>query len=174
MRGGVLLLALIGMCYLILGCIRYRKISERGTHACVLTANLKKEIEKECFGIEDGRELIKRCDRIVCRNLRFAYKNQISKGKANCVGYAQMTSDAVNYAFQLNHLLYKAYPVYGRVHLFGIDLHPFVMGLLPSKYKAFFKDHDYVEILLDGEIINVDSSFRDLFGMEYVHLVEDK
>lgn len=167
-----LMMSLIVISYFVLGCIRYHKIGIREPHACALNSDLKKQIEIECLGLDDFREIIRRCDRLVGRNLSFAYKNHLSEGKANCIGYAQLTSDALNYAFHLNHLPYKAYPVYGRAHLFGYDVHPFVMSIMPSKFKAFFKDHDYVEILLDGKVRNVDSSFRDLLGIEYNHIVE--
>lgn len=92
----------------------------------------------------------------------------IPNGKANCVGYAQLTSAIINYAFQVKKLPYMAKPVVGKVYLFGIDLNNVVQKILPKKYRPFFKDHDFVEVDLGDKTIYVDSSLQDLSGLSFM------
>lgn len=99
--------------------------------------------------------------------LIFDRANDITNGKANCVGYAQLTSATINYAFKITNLPYKAKPVVGKVYLLGIDLNNITQRILPKMHRLFFKDHDYVEIGLGDKIIFIDTSSQDLTGYRF-------
>ena len=100
--------------------------------------------------------------------LSFDRKNMIPNGKANCVGYAQLTSAIINYAFQVKKLPYKAKPIVGKVYLFGIDLNNVAQQILPQKHRPFFKDHDFVEVDLGDKTAFIDSSLQDLTGLSFI------
>lgn len=98
----------------------------------------------------------------------FYCKNDIPKGKANCVGYAQLTSAIINYAFQIKNLTYKAKPVVGKVYLLGIDLNNVAQKILPQRHRPFFKNHDFVEVNAGSEVIYVDASLQDIIGIRFI------
>lgn len=125
-------------------------------------------IQDLIVGIEDKEDvddLIKfSCD-YTCKQLSFHRKNELNKRKANCIGYAQYTSEVLNKVFRLKGLSLKAHPVVGRVYLYGVNLHPVLLSILPESQSNFFKDHDFVEIgFEDGSIRYVDTSLQDLTG----------
>ena len=147
--------------------IKLDKCRDRGTSPCAITSDLKTPIEKICEHSDSPEKIIKECSELVCKELSFATKNNIQCGKANCVGYAQLTSAIINYAFQVKKLPYKAKPVVGKVYLFGIDLNNVAQKILPKEHRAFFKDHDFVEVDLGDRTIYVDSSLQDLTGYKF-------
>jgi hypothetical protein len=132
-----------------------------------LSEKHKEIITSECTGLRDVDKLVNICNRLVCRQLKFAYKNDLNHRDANCVGYAKFHATALNYAFMINQLPYKARPVYGKAHLCGIDLHPVLKSILPKKYEPFFNNHDYTEIDLGDEMLYVDTSIQDLLNYKY-------
>ncbi|MDE5629501.1 MAG: hypothetical protein K2I69_08075 [Muribaculaceae bacterium] len=88
--------------------------------------------------------------------------------EANCVGNAQYTTALLNSAFKYKGLLSKARPVVGRVHLYGFNIHPLAMTIMPNKLKSFFKDYDFVEIITEnGDTIFIDISLQDLIGKSF-------
>lgn len=110
----------------------------------------------------------------MCKRLSFTAKNDIPKGKANCVGYAQLTSAIINYAFQIKNLTYKAKPVVGKVYLLGIDLNNVAQKILPQRHRPFFKDHDFVEVDLGNKTVFIDSSLQDLTGLTFMQINNTK
>lgn len=110
----------------------------------------------------------------MCERLSFTAKNDIPKGKANCVGYAQLTSAIINYVFQIKNLPYKAKPVVGKVYLFGIDLNNIAQKILPPMQRPFFKDHDFVEVDLGNKTVFIDSSLQDLTGLTFMQINNTK
>ena len=53
----------------------------------------------------------------------------------------------------------------GQVHLYGFNLPPLGMTIMPDKLKSFFKDHDFVEIITEnGDTIFIDTSLQDVLG----------
>ena len=158
-----------------LGCIRFliseielKKDCDRNNVEYSLAEDLKGRIEDLCKDSDSANDLIKKCSELVCKELSFTAKNNIQCGKANCVGYAQLTSAIINYAFQVKKLPYKAKPVVGKVYLFGIDLNNVAQKILPKKHRPFFKDHDFVEVDLGDKTVFIDSSLQDLTGFTYI------
>lgn len=95
--------------------------------------------------------------------LSFAVKNNLSKGEANCIGYAQMCASISNYAFRVNEINASAKPVVGYVMFYGINLCDVLKWCMPSKrWENFVKDHDFVEYHIDGQTIYCDASAYDL------------
>lgn len=147
--------------------IKLEKYSDRDIVGCTLKSDLKEYIIARYDSLDAPHEIIGECSKLVCESLSFTAKNDIKNGKANCVGYAQLTSATTHYAFQIKNLPYKAKPVVGKVYLFGIDLNNISQKILPLKYRPFFKDHDFVEIDLGDKILYVDSTLHDLIGYNF-------
>lgn len=121
--------------------------------------------------MDDIDDLIRFCCDYTCKRLSFHHSNDLKNGKANCVGYAQYTSEVLNHAFRMKGLSLKSRPVVGRVHLYGVNLHPILLSILPKSQSSFFKDHDFVEIVFkDDSKRYIDTSLQDLTGklIEYV------
>ena len=105
---------------------------------------------------------------LASKQLTFSYRNDINGGRANCVGYAQFVAAASNYLFARPNIPSRATPVYGTVKLFGVDLCQLSQHILPSKYRSFFRDHDYVEISCGGDTLVIDASLHDVLGWNYI------
>ena len=91
-------------------------------------------------------ETINICNTFACNNLSFHQKNNLRNGEANCVGYAQYSSAVLNYAFSYKGFSSTARPVVGQIYLYGLNIHPLMLSVLPDNLTSFFKDHDFVEI----------------------------
>jgi hypothetical protein len=102
--------------------IKLEKNSDRYIVGCTLNSDLKECIIEMCESSHTPQEVIKECSKLACESLSFTAKNGIQNGKAIWVGYAQLTSATINYAFQIKNPPYKAKPVVGKVYLFGINL----------------------------------------------------
>lgn len=165
----VLVTALIcvGCAVFLVSQIKLEKERDRDMAAYVLSAELKKRVEEACGGTDNPRDIIENCSEMACGMLAFSAKNHIAEGKANCVGYAQLTAAIINHAFQTKQLPYHAKPVVGKVYLFGIDLNNVAQKILPDKYRPFFKDHDFVEINLGEKIFYKDTSLQDFSGLNF-------
>ena len=121
------------------------KISDR-TSNYLPSKSLKEEIKIETKGLSQEE-----------------IRNDISNGKANCVGYAQMCAGISNYAFRINGYNSSAKPVVGYVKLLGVNLCNILKLCMPTKrWENFVKDHDFVEYHIDGDIIYCDASTYDL------------
>lgn len=129
----VILFLAIG-CVVFLSQIRLEKERYKPTQEYALTSDIKDRI---CQIISDNPiEIIKASNDLCCELLSFSVKNDIPNGKANCVGYAQLSSAIINYAFKLNDMPYKARPVVGQVYCFGINL-----TALSQKFYLQSTDH---------------------------------
>ena len=138
----ILFLAIV--CVVFISQIQLEKERYRPTQEYALTSDIKDRI---CQITSDNPiEVIKASNDLCCDLLSFSAKNDIPNGKANCVGYAQLSSAIINYAFNLNEIPYKARPVVGQVCCFGINLTALSQKILPKKHRSFFKDHDFVEV----------------------------
>lgn len=150
-----------------------RKTSNRGWGDYHLTSNLKEQVVAKTKNLDNPEDIIEECCDITIDYLTFAQKNDIANKKANCVGYARLTSALLNHAFRINKLDNRAKPVVGTVHSFGVNLNNVAQSILPSSWRPFFKDHDFVEISTGKGRIYVDTSLRDLTGRKFV-LHEEK
>lgn len=164
------ILICVGSIIFFISQIKLDKCRDRSATPCAITSNLKTSIKRFCKDSDSPEKIIKECSELVCKELSFTAKNNIQCGEANCVGYAQLTSAIINYAFQVKKLPYKANPVVGKVYLFGIDLNNVAQKILPQKHRPFFKDHDFVEVDLGDKIIYVDSSLQDLTGLSFMQI----
>lgn len=102
--------------------------------------------------------------------LSFSKQNDVSNGKANCVGYAQYAATLCNKLFKCNHINAKAKPVVGCYHLGNTNIHEVAIKLLSDpKIINFIKDHDYVEIVDSlGEVVySFDPSIYDLTYLDF-------
>lgn len=123
-----------------------KKTANREIAEYVISQELKDRIKDETDCISDEHHIIQYSCNLTSKLLKFDRRNDIANGKANCIGYAQLSSAIINYAFKLHGLPYKARPVVGQVYCFGINLTALSQKILPAKYRPFFKDHDFVEV----------------------------
>ena len=159
----ILFLAIV--CVVFISQIQLEKERYRPTQEYALTSDIKDRI---CQITSDNPiEVIKASNDLCCELLSFSAKNDITNGKANCVGYAQLSSAIINYAFKLNDMPYKARPVVGQVYCVGINLTALSQKILPAKHRPFFKGHDFVEVDLGNKVIYTDSSLQDLTGFTF-------
>lgn len=101
----------------------------------------------------------------VCKQLRFALKNDLPGGKANCIGYAQHYAAVFNYCCEVEHIPASARPVVGYVKIWGINICSALEQIMPSQQgKNFVKDHDFVEVRTPEYILYIDASINDLIG----------
>lgn len=114
-----------------------------------------------------GEEILEYSIKKTANSLTFTAENDVTHGKANCVGYAQMCAGISNYAFQVNGLDSKAKPVVGFVMFYQVNLCDVLKGCMPNKrWENFVKDHDFVEYHINGSIIYADASLYDLIGTD--------
>jgi len=166
----VCLLICLGGVFLLISQIKFNKDRDRNCINCTITSELRNQVKEISNRSNTPQYIIEECSKLVCERLSFAAKNDIPKGKANCVGYAQLTSSVINYAFQVKMLPYRAKPVVGKVYLFGINLNNVAQKILPKKHRPFFIDHDFVEVELGDKTIYVDSSLQDLTGLTFMQI----
>ena len=150
-----------------------RKTSNRGWGDYYLTSSLKEQVIAQTKNLDNPKDVVEECCDIATDYLSFAQKNDIAENKANCIGYARLTSALLNHAFRTKSMIYRAKPVVGTVHSFGVNLNNVAQSILPSSWRPFFKDHDFVEISAGKGRIYVDTSLRDLTGRKFV-LHEEK
>lgn len=167
-RLSLAILICVGCIIFLISHIKLEKCNDRSTKTLSLSSDLKTKIENICNTTDSPEKIIKECSELTCERLSFTAKNDIPDGKANCIGYALLTSAIINYAFQIKHLPYKARPVVGKVYLLGMDLNNAAQAILPEKHRAFFKDHDFVEVDLEDKTIFIDSSLHDLTGFTFM------
>ncbi len=153
-------------CFVFISQLRLEKERYRPTQEYALTSDIKDRIS--LIVSDNPIEVIKASNDLCCELLSFSAKNDITNGKANCVGYAQLSSAIINYAFKLNDMPYTARPVVGQVCCFGINLTALSQRLLPAIHRPFFKDHDFVEVNLGNEVIYTDSSLQDLTAFKFI------
>lgn len=157
------------MYFLFIHGLSLRKTDNRPFVSYSVTEAEAKDLQTRLESTSDEMEIIQRCNEFACEELSFHRKNNLNMRKANCVGYAQYTAALLNYAFKYKSLKSKARPVVGQVHLYGFNLHPLTMSIVPNNLKSFFKDHDFVEIRKEnGDIIFIDSSLSDLLGKSFI------
>lgn len=164
------LLICLGIGLFLISQIKFNKDRDRFILNCTLTSDLKNQNAEISNNSDTPQDIIKKCSNLACETLSFSAKNDIQRGKANCVGYAQLTSTLINQAFQIRNLPYHAKPVVGKVYLFGIDLNNISQKILPLKHRPFFKNHDFVEVDLGNKTVFIDTSLQDLTGLTFMQV----
>ena len=169
LRSAIIIIVIIGVVYfLIIDGLTLHKTANRHM-SCSFREEDKQELIMLLDSTTSEAEVIKGCNAFVCHNLSFHKNNDLKNGEANCVGYAQYSSAILNYAFSHKGLQSKARPVVGQVHLYGFNIHPLAMAILPENLKSFVKDHDFVEIQKEnGETVFIDTSLQDLTGKSFI------
>lgn len=132
-----------------------------------LSSSIKKEIEIETKTMSEI-DLLKYSLKKTSDILQFDRTNNINKGKANCVGYAQTCSFIFNYACSINNVSHcKATPVIGTVKYGKINLCNILQSIVPKEWKNFVKDHDFVQYNIDSETIYADPTAKDLINSSF-------
>lgn len=152
--------------------LELRKTHNRPYTPYPLSQELKERIRHDVVCMDAPMEVCRYSCALTAELLSFSEKNDIPNGKANCVGYAQLSSTIFNYAIKIvsddiedsSLLKIKAYPVVGTVHLIGIDLTKLSQKILPKKYRPFFKDHDFMEVDYGNDTVLIDACLYDLVG----------
>ena len=125
---------------------------------------LKSQIANETKGMTE-KQIIDYSLNLTAKKLKFAEKNDIEHGKANCMGYAQLCSAICNQALKNNGYKYRAKPIVGYISNCGINLCSLFKGVAPNKHwKNFVKDHDFVELQVGDKTYYFDPSIYDVLG----------
>ena len=125
--------------------------------------NIKSQIKVETQGMEDIR-IAKYCVKLTAKMLDFSEVNNISKSKANCVGYATVCTALCNYAYNVNSINIKVKHVRGKVLYSNLDICNILKNIVPSKYKNFVKNHDFIELDVGNKYIFLDPTSFDIVG----------
>lgn len=138
------------------------------THNRTLTHHLPKrlieQVNRQTRGMTEMQIMNYSLD-LTAKSLKFAEKNDIEYGKANCVGYAQLCSAICNQALKNNGYSYRAKPVVGYITDYGINLCTLFKSVAPTRHwKNFVKDHDFVELQLGKTTYYFDPSVYDILG----------
>lgn len=144
-----------------------KKQADRVCENYTIENDLIELVKQKTDGVDNPKDIIDVCSDIATNHLTFSKSNYIQAGKANCVGYARLTSSLLNYAFKANNLNYRAKPIVGTVYSFGINLNDVAQSILPISWRPFFKNHDFVEVSLPHSTIYVDTSLQDLTGRKF-------
>ncbi|MBR3673289.1 MAG: hypothetical protein IKN65_03205 [Clostridia bacterium] len=126
------------------------KTADRPTQNITLPTEVVKMIDErwECV---DEEEVINGALSITARYLTFSKHNNLQKGEANCVGYAQLCAAIMNELFRRNKLYdCSAKPVVGYATFYRLNLCRILERFAPKKWKNFFKNHDFVEFRIDN------------------------
>ncbi len=148
------------------------KTSYREYKAFPLSNELKERISHDVALMDNPNSVIRYSCALTAEILSFSNINDIPNGKANCVGYAQLSSTICNYALKVlcertkenSYLKIRARPVVGTVHYANINLNNLSQKILPKKYRPFFKDHDFMEVDFGRDVVYIDACLYDLFG----------
>lgn len=158
----LLLLTASFMLFLLLS-MKLMRTSER-IYDNSLSLSLKEKVTEETKGM-DMEQIIDYSLSLTASKLRFAVKNDIDNGKANCVGYARMCAAICNQALNVNDIEGSAKPVVGYIESNGINWCQVLKAIAPkTSYKNFVKDHDFVELTTGSKRYYFDPSIYDVLG----------
>lgn len=87
-----------------------------------------------------------------CSYLRYGIKNEINKGRANCIGYAHLYANSYNKFIKLSGDYPNTYArvVDGYVEWYGINLNKVLMKLVSERWKGWVSNTTFVEINHNG------------------------
>lgn len=146
--------------FYILSPITLDKVSDR-SNPYSPDRELRAEIKAETASLS-AEQIRKYSIRKTASCLSFCANNNLSRGEANCVGYAQMCAAIANYAFRQNGLNCWAKPVVGYVRCCDINVCSVLRWCMPTqRLKNFVKDHDFVEFRIEGKTIYADANAYD-------------
>ena len=149
--------------YALMHLIKLEKTGDRNTNYA-LSQDVCASVKTDTQAMTED-EIIEYSLNRVAAELEFAVHNNISNGKANCIGYAQLCAAICNVAFDANRLQCRAEPVVGIIKLGPIDLCHLASSILPSQQAAaFVQDHDFVEIKSTDKTFFIDPSIFDYMG----------
>ena len=147
------------------------RIGERSCF-CLLSESLAAQISSEAKGMEI-EQIIDYSLNLTANQLQFSRYNEINRGKANCVGYAQLCSAICTQALIVNGIEGYARPVVGYVESNGINWCKMLKAIAPkTSYKNFVKDHDFVELTTATEVYHFDPCIYDLLGKKCISITE--
>ena len=148
------------------------KTGDRSTVNYPLSKELKERIVNETHELSEI-DIVNYSLKLTDELLDFNETNSIKDGKANCVGYALLCASIANYGIKVNKLEGSCKPVVGYVTFGGMNLCNILKVIAPQKYKAFVKDHDFVEYDRKNKTMFFDPTLYDLLG-ERALCIEDK
>lgn len=137
------------------------KTSTISSNNYVIPNEVKEKIKSETVGMEI-LQIARYCVALTADMLEFSKVNV--GNKANCVGYSEICVSLCKYAYKINNKKITVKHVRGYVDLFGFNLCKVLSSIVPNNYKNFVKDHDFIEIITNRNIIYLDPSLYDIFG----------
>lgn len=158
----------IGIISIFIYSLDLHKTSDRPWGDASIPKELKELATNRTEGKNKAKDIMKECSTLTTDYLSFSRANNIPNGEANCIGYAQLASALLNQSFRQNNLNCQAKPVVGTVHSFGINLNTVAQHILPSSWRPFFKDHDFVEVTTDEGVFFIDTSLQDITNRNFI------
>jgi hypothetical protein len=140
------------------------KTGERPRNASAISTEMKQMIRHDAESMRTVYGAIRYSMKQTGRLLHFGEHNDLDRGRANCVGYAQVGAEICNRAFRAAGIDAEARPVVGYISLCGVNVCWVMKNVVPQEYSSFVKDHDFVEITTGGKKIYVDPSAYDYLG----------
>lgn len=155
---------LCGMYYAVVSPMRLVWEADRSNIPVTLTPVERLVLDSVAGCIAHEREVAEAALEITGKKLEFAERNDLSNGKANCVGYARYFATVCNYLFEAKGFEdCAARPVVGYVYWGRFNLCEVARDLAPKAYENFVKDHDFVIVTYAEEVEHIDPTFHDLW-----------
>ena len=150
-----------------LGLVKEQIVSPRNY---TLSDSIQNVIKESTQGMTEV-SIAKYCVELTSEILDFSEHNNLSNNKANCVGYATVCKSICDYAYKVNNMNITVNHVRGYVtNDYNINLCKLLRNVVPTKYKNFVKDHDFVEIIYDSSVFYVDATHCEFTGNAIIFL----
>ena len=148
--------------YIFITPLKLVKTADRHYPEYPLSKELKERIRRETKGHYDI-SAVEYSLSLTANLLDFSAQNDIENGAANCIGYTKMFMAICNYTLKVHGFKERVTPVVGYIEWHGINLCNVTQSIVPKKYRAFFKDHDFIELgYLKDEYIYIDPTIFDM------------
>lgn len=159
-----MLVILLALLFITVSSFRLVKTGER-TKVHHLTHSQTNQITHDTKSFTE-QQIIDYSLNLTANCLSFCSYNDISNGKANCVGYARFCSSVCNTALSANNINARATPVVGYITINGINLCKVAESVMSRQsYKNFVKNHDFVEIKTSKFVYQFDPCLYDVIGV---------
>lgn len=105
-----------------------------------LTPDIREQVVRETLGMDtiaiEGYAL-----RLTADQLSYSLTEDLPNGQAFCDGYAIRCSDICNFAYEINHIPYKAFPVNGHFQWYYLDLNKPLNACIGWLCRHNFRTH---------------------------------
>lgn len=108
------------------------------------------------------------------KRLKFKRVNNLSNNEANCIGYSDLCKTYIDYALKVNGYHNKTYHYVGYLKSGSINWNNVLKKIVPSEYKNFVSNHDFIGMELDDKILLFSPSLYDLIDFGCLTEIEQQ